>query len=97
VDRRMKAWFALAIVVVVLGSGFVISTLHSYTAQAQNGDGAEFVIQSTPLPPTSTPLPPTSTPLPPTATPSPTVTATPSPTVTPTPPRLHMPFIRRNN
>lgn len=79
--RRMKAWFALAIVVMILGLGVAVSSMYSFTVQAQNDAGTEFVIQQS----TATPLPPTATPLPPTATPTPTPTSQ---------PKLHLPFIQ---
>ncbi len=87
--RRMKAWFAMGIFVVILGLGFVVSGMYSFTIQAQNVDNTEFVIQqSTPIPPTA--IPPTA--IPPTAIPP---TATPGPAPTPTPSRLYTPFIRK--
>ncbi|MGB9633810.1 MAG: hypothetical protein ACPL8I_10795, partial [Chloroflexaceae bacterium] len=71
--RRMKAWFAMGIFVVILGLGFVVSGMYSFTIQAQNVDNTEFVIQqSTPIPPTA--IPPTA--IPPTATPGPAPTPT---------------------
>lgn len=79
--RRMRAWFAMGIVVVVLGFGLAVSSMYSFTVQAQNGDDTEFVIQQ------STPIPPTSIP--------PTATATSGPAPTPTPSRLYTPFIRK--